>query len=103
MRSPLAPIRQAADDYIDADADQLPAPEEKPYDVFVCHAFEDKEEVVRPLALALRDQNLAVWYDEFELRIGDVLRRKIDEGLTFRSNRSPRRSRKWRERSERIA
>ncbi len=81
MRSPLAPIRQAADDYADVDGDQTPAPEEKPYDVFVCHAFDDKEEIVRPLALALREQNLAVWYDEFELKIGDVLRRKIDEGL----------------------
>jgi uncharacterized protein DUF1883/TIR domain-containing protein len=81
MRSPLAPIRQAADDYTDVDGDQLPAPEEKPYDVFVCHASDDKEEIVRPLALALREQNLAVWYDEFELKIGDVLRRKIDEGL----------------------
>jgi hypothetical protein len=81
MRSPLAPIRQAADDYTDVDGDQTPAPEDKPYDVFVCHAFDDKEEIVRPLALALREQNLAVWYDEFELKIGDVLRRKIDEGL----------------------
>ena len=81
MRSPLAPIRQAADEYTDIDGDQAPAPDEKPYDVFVCHAFDDKEDVVRPLAHALRDENLAVWYDEFELKIGDVLRRKIDEGL----------------------
>lgn len=80
MRSPLAPIRQAADEYTAVEDDQSPA-EEKPYDVFVCHAFGDKAEVVRPLAHALRDQNLAVWYDEFELKIGDVLRRKIDDGL----------------------
>ena len=51
------------------------------YDVFISHASEDKEEVVRPLAHALRDGGLAVWYDEFELRIGDSLRRKIDHGL----------------------
>lgn len=81
MRSPLAPIRQAADEYTDVDGDQVPAPEGKPYDVFVCHAFDDKEAIVRPLAHALRDEDLAVWYDEFELKIGDVLRRKIDEGL----------------------
>jgi hypothetical protein len=24
---------------------------------------------------------LSVWYDEFEMRIGDSLRRKIDKGL----------------------
>ena len=51
------------------------------YDVFICHAWEDKEEFVRPLAHALRDEGLEVWYDEFALRIGDSLRRSIDKGL----------------------
>lgn len=51
------------------------------YDVFISHASEDKEEIVRPLAMALRTEGLSVWYDEFELRIGDSLRQKIDKGL----------------------
>jgi len=51
------------------------------YDVFISHASEDKDSVVRPLAHALTNGGLAVWYDEFELRIGDSLRRKIDSGL----------------------
>ena len=51
------------------------------FDVFVSHASEDKDEVVRPLATALKAGGLSVWYDEFELRIGDSLRRKIDRGL----------------------
>lgn len=51
------------------------------YDVFISHASEDKDEVARPLAEALRDGGLTVWYDEFELRLGDSLRRKIDTGL----------------------
>lgn len=51
------------------------------FDVFISHASEDKEEVVRPLAIALMHNNLKVWYDEFELKIGDSLRRKIDQGL----------------------
>jgi hypothetical protein len=51
------------------------------FDVFISHASEDKGEVVRPLALALQAGGLQVWYDEFELRIGDSLRRKIDRGL----------------------
>jgi hypothetical protein len=55
--------------------------DERQYDVFICHASEDKDEVVRPLAHELRQAELAVWYDEFELRIGDSLRRKIDKGL----------------------
>ena len=53
----------------------------KKYDVFISHASEDKDEIVRPLAIALRSENLEVWYDEFEMRIGDSLRRKIDIGL----------------------
>jgi hypothetical protein len=51
------------------------------FDVFISHASEDKDGMVRPLAHALRDQGLSVWYDEFELRIGDSLRQKIDRGL----------------------
>ena len=51
------------------------------YDVFISHATEDKDEIVRPLANALVSAGLRVWYDEFELRIGDSLRRKIDSGL----------------------
>jgi hypothetical protein len=31
--------------------------------------------------MALQGAGLSVWYDEFELRIGDSLRRKIDKGL----------------------
>ena len=53
----------------------------KEYDVFISHASEDKDDIVRPLATALQDEGLVVWYDEFELRIGDSLRRKIDHGL----------------------
>lgn len=53
----------------------------KDFDVFISHASEDKNEVVRPLAHALQNGGLKVWYDEFELRIGDSLRRKIDLGI----------------------
>ena len=51
------------------------------YDVFISHATEDKDAVVRPLATSLVSHGLRVWYDEYELRIGDSLRRKIDSGL----------------------
>lgn len=57
------------------------APETKGYDVFISHATEDKDDIVRPLAEALRGQGLSVWFDEFELRIGSSLRRSIDAGL----------------------
>lgn len=52
------------------------------YDVFISHASEDKEEIVRPLVQSLENHGLRVWYDEFELKIGDSLRRKIDRGLS---------------------
>lgn len=58
-----------------------PEPEKKQYDVFISHASEDKEEIVRPLATLLRKKGFEVWFDEFELRIGDSIRRKIDLGL----------------------
>lgn len=57
------------------------APQTKQYDVFVSHATEDKDTVVRPLAAALQSEGLLVWYDEFELRIGASLRRSVDAGL----------------------
>ena len=51
------------------------------FDVFISHASEDKDKVVRPLAHSLQNAGLRVWYDEFELKLGDSLRRKIDSGL----------------------
>lgn len=56
--------------------------ENRTYDVFVSHASEDKEDFVRPFANALKTKGLVVWYDEFELRVGDSLRRSIDSGLS---------------------
>lgn len=51
------------------------------YDVFICHASEDKDDFVRPLAQALSNRGSRVWYDEFTLKVGDSLRREIDRGL----------------------
>ena len=51
------------------------------HDAFICHASEDKNAVARPLADALRANNVDVWYDEFSLSIGDSLREAIDRGL----------------------
>jgi hypothetical protein len=53
----------------------------KEWDVFISHASEDKETVVLPLFEALRRAGLKVWLDRQELRLGDSLREKIDEGL----------------------
>lgn len=48
--------------------------------IFICHATEDKADFVRPLAQALK-QHFEVWYDEYELTLGDSLLKKINEGL----------------------
>ena len=52
------------------------------YDVFISHASEDKTAVVTPLANALKECGLSVWFDSFELKIGDSLRRQIDAGIS---------------------
>lgn len=53
----------------------------KVYDVFISHASEDKQDVVRPLAKILESKGISVWLDERELTVGDNLRRSIEEGL----------------------
>jgi len=51
------------------------------WDFFICHASEDKAEVVEPLAVELASRGAIVWYDRWTLQIGDSLSAKIDEGL----------------------
>jgi hypothetical protein len=53
----------------------------KRHDVFICHASDDKESFVSPLAEALRRMGVSVWYDDFSLEIGDSLSREIDKGI----------------------
>ena len=52
------------------------------YDVFISHASEDKVQVAVPLAAYLESRGFRVWLDEFELTVGDSLRRSIDHGLS---------------------
>jgi len=52
----------------------------KNWDVFISHASEDKD-FVHPLANRLKAMGLLVWLDQFELTLGDSLRRSIDQGL----------------------
>jgi hypothetical protein len=82
---PLPPIREQHSDLRAIAANLAELSDEQPdtreFDVFISHAAEDKEAVVRPLAVALAERGLAVWYDEFELKVGDSLRRRIDAGI----------------------
>jgi hypothetical protein len=51
------------------------------WDMFVSHASEEKMSVARPLAEALEREGVSVWLDELVLKVGDSLRRKIDQGI----------------------
>ena len=55
---------------------------EEEYDVFVSHAWEDKEDFVDEFVSELRKQGLKVWYDTDKLKWGDSMREKIDKGLS---------------------
>lgn len=51
------------------------------FDLFLSHASEDKESIARPLYKALISRDITVWFDDAVLRMGDSLRRRIDDGL----------------------
>lgn len=75
---PLSAIRH--------DAPETPPAPDQPagaqvLDLFVSHASEGKELVAAPLAAALEAAGLSVWLHSIELKIGDSLRRKIDQGI----------------------
>lgn len=52
------------------------------WDLFISYASEEKEAVAEPLANRLKEMGLMVWFDRFELGVGDRLGRKINEGLS---------------------
>ena len=51
------------------------------WDVFLSHATEDKATVAEPLRNALAARGVTVWLDKTEIKVGDSLRRRIDEGI----------------------
>src|SRR5882724_9221454 len=50
------------------------------YDVFLSHSSKDQD-IVRPIAERLRNDGLRVWFDEWEIKPGDSIPAKIEEGL----------------------
>jgi small GTP-binding protein len=52
------------------------------YDAFLSHSSKDKE-VVRTIAERLQADELRVWFDEWEIRPGDNIQAKIEEGLEY--------------------
>lgn len=48
--------------------------------VYLAHATEDKH-LARPIAEGLIARGIDVWYDQWEIALGDSVRRKMEEGL----------------------
>ncbi|MDX6047601.1 MULTISPECIES: TIR domain-containing protein [Bacillus] len=72
---------QAAQVKAQLDDINKPTFEEKEYDVFISHAFEDKESFVEPLANALKEAGIKTWYDSDQIGWGQSIRQSIDKGL----------------------
>lgn len=52
-------------------------------DVFICHASEDKKEIVTPIVQALNNHQISYWYDEAEIKWGDSITGKVNKGLSI--------------------
>lgn len=50
-------------------------------DIFICHASEDKEYIVRNMVEAFTEAKISCWYDEAEIQWGDSITQKVNEGL----------------------
>lgn len=51
------------------------------YDVFLSHAWEDKESFVDEFVKELEKLGIRVWYDKDKIKWGDSMRARIDDGL----------------------
>jgi len=51
------------------------------FDFFISYASEDRDSAVDPIVERLLERNYKVWYDKFELTLGDKLTQNINEGL----------------------
>ena len=51
------------------------------WDVFICHASDDKEQVAEPIYRYLDSVGIRCWYDRGEILWGDSIVGKINEGL----------------------
>jgi hypothetical protein len=56
--------------------------DESQWDIFISYASEDRQALVDPLATLLVGMGMRVWWDQFELKVGDSLIEKIALGLS---------------------
>lgn len=74
--------RTVAGDFIQAQLSHAPQGRQDvyPYDVFLSHSSKDKS-AARDVAERLSRDGLKVWWDEWEIKPGDSIPSKIDDGL----------------------
>lgn len=74
-------IAESSGPYIRFVAIRLRLADPEVWDVFLCHASEDKEGVARPVYTHLANSGIACWIDEAEIAWGESIVAKIQEGL----------------------
>mgnify|MGYP000850269712 CR=1 FL=1 len=47
-------------------------------DVFICHASEDKQDIVNPLVEAFSEAGISCWFDMNEISWGDSITQKVN-------------------------
>lgn len=52
------------------------------YDIFLCHAWEDRRSIAKDLNDALENAGVSVWFSEKAVLPGSNLMREIDKGLS---------------------
>lgn len=50
-------------------------------DLFLCHAWDDRQRSARELHTKLQDYGASVWFSEDDLQLGSLMLREIDKGL----------------------
>ena len=53
---------------------------EKPFDAFLSYSQADRPSI-KKIADILKQRRIRVWYDRWEMKPGDVLRERINEGI----------------------
>lgn len=76
-------FREAGGPYIRFVAISLKLTDPEAWDVFICHASDDKETIARPLFEHLMRRGIHCWLDEAEIAWGESIVKKIQEGLTL--------------------
>lgn len=68
----LSPVRESI-------VKQPKTPEK--YDLFLCHAWDDRKGIAKELSDKLSKKGVSVWFSEKDLPLGSTMLREIDKGL----------------------